>query len=281
MLTSSNTTALYGHFSALIVGRRYYSSNAAIGETVGLVREPHNQHDSNAIAVCSHDGGKLGHLPRWLASVLAPCMDRSGCTLFGVVSGMGSAYATPVEVNIFARPDAAALMYDMLGNYWHMWQLEAPAADQENNDVDSIFDDLDDMFVDNSAGSLIRSPDADADSKLFDVVDSDNTSNPVARVLVVSTASGIGDWVSYIKHMDADIKWAIYTRGGAVTAGTIAQFQAVFVQHKDATHLLDQTRSVHWATIAIDQTAIDDEVATIAPEFGALLSLRAPTVLYI
>ncbi|KAJ1886425.1 hypothetical protein LPJ66_009638, partial [Kickxella alabastrina] len=65
-----------------------------------------------------------------------------------------------------------------------MWQLKAPAADQENNDVDSIFDDLDDLFVDNSADSYIRSPDADANSKLFGVVDSDNISDPAARVLV-------------------------------------------------------------------------------------------------
>ena len=43
-----------------------------------LVREPENRHDANAVAVTSVGARTLGHLPRELAIVFAPTLDRIG-----------------------------------------------------------------------------------------------------------------------------------------------------------------------------------------------------------
>lgn len=47
------------------------------GEEVTLVREPHNQHDRNAIQVLNISGMQVGHIPRNVASKLAPLIDRN------------------------------------------------------------------------------------------------------------------------------------------------------------------------------------------------------------
>lgn len=46
-----------------------------------LVREPENEHDPNAILVTA-DGRPVGHIPRQIAEVVAPEMDKTpGCLL--------------------------------------------------------------------------------------------------------------------------------------------------------------------------------------------------------
>ncbi|KAJ2721715.1 hypothetical protein GGI07_003771 [Coemansia sp. Benny D115] len=152
-------SAIYGNFSALIVGRRYYDSQTAPGEGVLLIREPRNIHDANAIAAYSRDrpSQKLGHLPRWLAAVLAPCMDKVGCVLEGVVAGVGSVFTTPINVFVYADPAKASVLSGMLNNYWHMWQLKSPVAvrvpvsvpsDGNDDEADIILSDIDDFDFD-------------------------------------------------------------------------------------------------------------------------------------
>lgn len=53
------------------------------GEEVTLVREPHNPHDRNAIQVLNISKTQVGHIPRNIASKLAPLIDRNLVTVEG------------------------------------------------------------------------------------------------------------------------------------------------------------------------------------------------------
>lgn len=57
-----------------IVGVRYYRGHATPGERVIMIREPENPYDRNAIQVRNVMGDQIGHLPRMVASKLAPHM---------------------------------------------------------------------------------------------------------------------------------------------------------------------------------------------------------------
>lgn len=57
-----------------IVGIRYYNGVATIGEQVMVKREPTNIYDKNSIRVNNVEGTQIGHIPRVLASKLAPLM---------------------------------------------------------------------------------------------------------------------------------------------------------------------------------------------------------------
>ena len=59
------------------------SDAAAPGAPLTLRRDPGNEHDPNAIAVCT-PGGQLGFVPRDLAALLAPSLD-AGEVWSGVV----------------------------------------------------------------------------------------------------------------------------------------------------------------------------------------------------
>lgn len=63
---------LYGVFHTKIVGIRYYSGRATIGEFVVVRREPFNPYDSNAIRINNVMGDQIGHLGRHCAAKLAP-----------------------------------------------------------------------------------------------------------------------------------------------------------------------------------------------------------------
>ncbi|KAJ1779714.1 hypothetical protein H4S00_004938, partial [Coemansia sp. D1744] len=152
----------YGTFDALIVGRRYYDGHTQTGEDIELYREPRNPYDVNAIAVYSLGGQMLGHLPRWLAKVLAPCIDKIGCILKGKVTGPGNVYVTPIDLYIYAPHDASSRLRKQLDAYWDMWQLTVPVP---------------------------------ANGKYNKSIPAENTGN---RLLVISTAAGMGDWIAYL-----------------------------------------------------------------------------------
>jgi len=65
-----------GAINAKIVGVRHYSGYATVNEQVLVKREPGNPYDSNAIRINNVHGTQIGHLPRELASKLAPYMVR-------------------------------------------------------------------------------------------------------------------------------------------------------------------------------------------------------------
>jgi SWI/SNF-related matrix-associated actin-dependent regulator of chromatin subfamily A3 len=69
-----------GVISGKIVGIRYYNGYATPGEQVMVKREPSNPYDSNAIRIDNVQGLQIGHIPRQLASKLAPYLVSHSCT---------------------------------------------------------------------------------------------------------------------------------------------------------------------------------------------------------
>lgn len=47
------------------------------GEMVGLVREPQNQYDRNAVKVTNVFGNQVGHIKKELAAAMAHVMDNN------------------------------------------------------------------------------------------------------------------------------------------------------------------------------------------------------------
>lgn len=111
-----NETYLLGFLISKIVGMRYYHGKISGREAVGLVRQPLNTYDSNAIAVFNARNEQVGHLPGALAKVLAPLLDSHLIAVAqGIVPRSGSkinpnAYNLPCQVHLFARPAAAAVV---------------------------------------------------------------------------------------------------------------------------------------------------------------------------
>lgn len=67
---------LSGALNSKIVGVRYYNGRATIGECVTIRREPQNHYDRNAIRIDNVMGNQVGHIPRNIASKLAPYLVR-------------------------------------------------------------------------------------------------------------------------------------------------------------------------------------------------------------
>ncbi|PKA58989.1 Putative SWI/SNF-related matrix-associated actin-dependent regulator of chromatin subfamily A member 3-like 1 [Apostasia shenzhenica] len=102
---------LVGFVIANIVGLRYYSGTINGRELVGLVREPLNPFDPNAIKVLNTRSVQVGHIERAAASVLAPLLDsRIISTVEAIVPKPPprgrNPYRLPCQIHIFALPDA-------------------------------------------------------------------------------------------------------------------------------------------------------------------------------
>lgn len=107
---------LLGFIVSQVVGMRHYKDTVTGREAVGLVREPLNLYDGNAIAVFNANNKKVGHLPAALAAVLAPLLDSQLlAAVHGIVPRSDSKinrnpYTLPCQVHLFARPAAAAVV---------------------------------------------------------------------------------------------------------------------------------------------------------------------------
>ena len=102
---AGETYELYGTILNKIVGIRYYNGYATNGEHVLVRREPSNQYDSNAIRVDNVQRDQIGHIPRTVASKLAPYMDRGDLVVSGVLIGERSEYDCPVAVHLYGTSD--------------------------------------------------------------------------------------------------------------------------------------------------------------------------------
>ncbi|EEF27189.1 helicase, putative [Ricinus communis] len=103
---SLSETFLVGFVIANIVGVRYYSGTITGRELVGLVREPLNPHDQNAIKVLNARSLQVGHIERSVASVLSPLIDSQKITVEGIVANSRSnsnKFKIPCQIHIFAR----------------------------------------------------------------------------------------------------------------------------------------------------------------------------------
>lgn len=102
-------TFMVGFIIANIVGIQYYSGTISGREMVGLVREPLNAYDPNAIKVLNTRTVQVGHIERNVASVLAPLIDSLAIHVEGIVPNNrvpGNRFKIPCQVHVFARADA-------------------------------------------------------------------------------------------------------------------------------------------------------------------------------
>ncbi|KAF8398205.1 hypothetical protein HHK36_017131 [Tetracentron sinense] len=108
-LSSSGDTFMVGFVIVNIVGLQHYSGTISGREMVGLVREPLNSFDANAIKVLNTRTIQVGHIERSAAAVLSPLVDSNIITVEGIVPntpGNRFRYKLPCQIHIFARIDA-------------------------------------------------------------------------------------------------------------------------------------------------------------------------------
>lgn len=105
-LSSSSETYLVGFVLVNIVGLQYYTGSISGREMVGLVREPLNTHDENAIRVLNTRGVQVGYIERNSARVLSPLIDSNSIAVEGIVPNPGSKnnrHKIPCQIHVFAR----------------------------------------------------------------------------------------------------------------------------------------------------------------------------------
>ncbi|KAI9924450.1 hypothetical protein ASPWEDRAFT_56533 [Aspergillus wentii DTO 134E9] len=95
----------YGDLHTKIVGVRFYSGVATLGEHVILNRQPENQYDRNAIRVDNVMGNQIGHIPRLVAAKLASYMDNRSLLVEGILTGVIGAYDCPIVLKLFGPSD--------------------------------------------------------------------------------------------------------------------------------------------------------------------------------
>lgn len=105
-LSSSSETYMLGFVIANIVGLQYYSGTINGREMVGLVREPLNPYDCNAIKVLNTRMVQVGHIERAVAAVLASLIDSNKIAIEGIVPKKrvsGNRFKIPCQIHIFAK----------------------------------------------------------------------------------------------------------------------------------------------------------------------------------
>ncbi|PLB34307.1 DEAD/DEAH box helicase [Aspergillus candidus] len=104
-VSSATSVMLYGEIHTKIVGVRFYTGHATIGETVILRRQADNPYDSNAIRVENVMRDQIGHIPRAMAAKLAKYMDQRTLILEGMLTGVIGAFDCPILVRLFGPSD--------------------------------------------------------------------------------------------------------------------------------------------------------------------------------
>jgi SWI/SNF-related matrix-associated actin-dependent regulator of chromatin subfamily A3 len=102
---NSNESCLYTNMDAKIVGVRYYNGHVSPGEMVFVRREPHNAYDTNAIQVLNVRRQQIGHIPRNVASKLAPFLDRHQFTVEGYTTSYKGIYDCPIALQLYGSSD--------------------------------------------------------------------------------------------------------------------------------------------------------------------------------
>nr|XP_027070025.1 putative SWI/SNF-related matrix-associated actin-dependent regulator of chromatin subfamily A member 3-like 1 [Coffea arabica] len=106
---SPGESYMVGFLIVNVVGIQYYNGTINGREMVGLVREPLNAYDENAIKVLNTRSVQVGHIERMAAKVLAPMIDSRLIAVEGIVpkaSARFNRYKIPCQVHIFARIEA-------------------------------------------------------------------------------------------------------------------------------------------------------------------------------
>ncbi|KAF7803986.1 putative SWI/SNF-related matrix-associated actin-dependent regulator of chromatin subfamily A member 3-like 1 [Senna tora] len=117
-LSSSSETYLLGFVCANIVGIKYYSGTISGREMVGLVREPLNPYDQNAIRVLNTRTVQVGHIERSVAAVLSPLIDANLIVVEGIVpkSRARNQFKIPCQIHIFAAIEAFPTVKEVISD---------------------------------------------------------------------------------------------------------------------------------------------------------------------
>ncbi|KAK5917223.1 hypothetical protein CgunFtcFv8_012130 [Champsocephalus gunnari] len=96
----------FGHLQGTVVGLRFYTGVVNQGEMVGLVRQPQNPYDRNAVMVSNIYGNQVGHIKRELAAAMAHVMDNNLAKVEGVVhSGTKNSFTMPVMLSFWGQEE--------------------------------------------------------------------------------------------------------------------------------------------------------------------------------
>ncbi|KAE9411346.1 hypothetical protein BT96DRAFT_952431 [Gymnopus androsaceus JB14] len=91
-----------------VVGIQYYRGLVGNGEEVIITREPTNQYDRNAIRVDNIGHAQVGHLPRAVASKLAPLMDSRSVTVEGIIQSGNRKHISSATLKMYCPSDKVA-----------------------------------------------------------------------------------------------------------------------------------------------------------------------------
>ncbi|KAL0648701.1 hypothetical protein Bca4012_046992 [Brassica carinata] len=128
---------MVGFIIANIVGLKYYSGRINGRELVGLVREPSNLYDENAIRVLNTRSLQVGHIERAVAAVLSPLIDSGKILVEGIVPNTRSTanrFKIPCQVHVFAKLEETADVKSAISRAGNVW-----VGGGEKKSVDKIF----------------------------------------------------------------------------------------------------------------------------------------------
>ncbi|KAK3218076.1 hypothetical protein Dsin_012046 [Dipteronia sinensis] len=128
MSQSSSETYMVGFVICNIVGLQHYSGTINGREMVGLVREPLNRFDKNAIKVINRRSLQVGHIERSVAAVLSPLIDNCTIRVEGIVPNTGRSgnrHKIPIQVHVFARLE----MFDTIKSCFSRGELQLISGD--------------------------------------------------------------------------------------------------------------------------------------------------------
>lgn len=116
-------SVLFGQLKGTVVGLRYYTGVVNRGEMVGLVRQPQNPYDRNAVMVANVYGQQVGHIKRELAAAMAQVMDNNLAKVEGVVfSGTNNTFSMPVNLSFWGKEENRENVVKALA--WHGFRLD-------------------------------------------------------------------------------------------------------------------------------------------------------------
>ncbi|XP_035529657.1 helicase-like transcription factor [Morone saxatilis] len=114
----------FGNLQGTVVGLRYYTGVVNRGEMVGLVREPQNPYDSNAVMVANIYGNQVGHIKRELAAAMAKVMDRNLAKVEGVVhSQTKNSFSMPVMLSFCGKEENKTAVKEIMARHGYKLNL--------------------------------------------------------------------------------------------------------------------------------------------------------------
>ncbi|XP_023741321.1 putative SWI/SNF-related matrix-associated actin-dependent regulator of chromatin subfamily A member 3-like 1 [Lactuca sativa] len=166
--STQSETYMVGFIVANIVGLQYYSGRISGREMVGLVREPLNRFDSNAIKVVNTRTIQVGHIEKKVASVLAPLIDCNLIHVEGIVPKTpknAAAYKIPCHIHVFSKIEAFEIVKSALGLF--LFSPDDPSfsmsesmvvKEKKKGDLDEIFKLVDDNSSKNVVNGVMEPP---------------------------------------------------------------------------------------------------------------------------